>query len=91
MKFVKSFYGCREGETYPVRFQAGDECPENLVAAACSVGAVVVLGGGDGQPSGDGESASGAGAGGDVDAAGDKGDPAVGNVGANPDKGSKSK
>lgn len=40
MKFTKPFYGCRDGEIYPEQFQAGDECPPELEAAAAECGAV---------------------------------------------------
>lgn len=45
MKFIKSFYGCKNGEIYPTKFSAGDECPDELLKAAKSVGAVGVQGG----------------------------------------------
>lgn len=34
MKFTKSFRYVREGEIYPVEFNAGDECPEDLIVPA---------------------------------------------------------
>lgn len=42
MKFSKPFYGVKDGEIYPTQFQAGDECPEELLDAAKEVGAVEV-------------------------------------------------
>lgn len=39
MKFTKSFYGCKAGDIYPTRFNAGDECPKELEAAAIALGA----------------------------------------------------
>lgn len=40
MKITKPFYGCRAGEIYPVWFQPGDECPDELLEAAQAEGAV---------------------------------------------------
>lgn len=40
MKFTKPFYGVRSGEIYPEQFQAGDECPAELLDAAIADGAV---------------------------------------------------
>lgn len=42
MKFSKPFRGVKNGEIYPTQFQAGDECPQELLDAAKSVGAVEV-------------------------------------------------
>ena len=42
MKFIKPFYGCKAGEIYPVWFEAGDECPPELEAAAIETGVVEV-------------------------------------------------
>lgn len=42
MKFIKPFYGVKDGEIYPTQFQAGDECPDELLDAAKEVGAVDV-------------------------------------------------
>jgi hypothetical protein len=39
-KFTKPFRGVPQGEIYPVRFAAGEECPAELVAGALSVGAL---------------------------------------------------
>nr|BDD44649.1 hypothetical protein 1 [Alphaproteobacteria bacterium]BDD46013.1 hypothetical protein 2 [Pseudomonadaceae bacterium]BDD46430.1 hypothetical protein 1 [bacterium] len=40
MRFIKSFRGARQGEAYPSRFAAGDECPIELEQAAVEKGAV---------------------------------------------------
>lgn len=45
MKFIKPFYGCREGEIYPEHFQPGDDCPVELESAAIECGVVQ-----DGEP-----------------------------------------
>jgi hypothetical protein len=42
MKFIKPFYGCRDGEIYPEHFAVGDECPSELEAAAIETGVVEV-------------------------------------------------
>lgn len=42
MKFIKPFYGVKNGEIYPTQFQAGDECPDELLDAAKESGAVEV-------------------------------------------------
>lgn len=40
MKFIKPFYGCRDGEIYPEHFEPGEECPPELEAAAIECGVV---------------------------------------------------
>jgi hypothetical protein len=40
MKFAKHFLGVQTGDIYPTTFGAGDECPEELLDAAGSVGAL---------------------------------------------------
>lgn len=40
MKFTKQFRYVRDGEIYPVTFEAGDECPDDLVEAARRHGAL---------------------------------------------------
>lgn len=40
MKFIKPFRGVPTGEIYPIEYQAGDECPEELRNAAIELGAV---------------------------------------------------
>lgn len=40
MKFTKSFIGATGGSPYPRTFYVGDECPEDLLDAAKSVGAI---------------------------------------------------
>lgn len=42
MKFIKSFRGARRGEVFPTDFKAGEECPDELIAAAKALGAVEV-------------------------------------------------
>ncbi|WP_409266820.1 hypothetical protein [Massilia sp. BHUDP2] len=42
MKFAKPFQGVPDGEIYPVQYQAGDECPAELEAAAAALGAFEV-------------------------------------------------
>jgi hypothetical protein len=49
-KFTKPFEGVPSGEIYPVAFQAGDNCPAELEAAADSLG---VLGEADEDDRGD--------------------------------------
>ena len=39
-KFIKPFRGVPEGEIYPVEYEAGDDCPPELIAGARSVGAL---------------------------------------------------
>lgn len=39
-KFIKPFRGVPEGEIYPVRYAAGEECPPELEAGALSLGAL---------------------------------------------------
>jgi hypothetical protein len=39
MQFVHPFLGVPDGEIYPVQYQAGDECPPELEAAASELGA----------------------------------------------------
>ena len=38
MKFMKEFYGVKNGEIYPTRFEIGDECPQELEDAAIASG-----------------------------------------------------
>lgn len=40
MKFIKSFTGATGGKPYPMNFNAGDECPDDLIDAAIELGAV---------------------------------------------------
>jgi len=40
MKFTKQFKGVKDGEIYPVTFEAGEDCPPDLEAAAIEAGAV---------------------------------------------------
>lgn len=40
MKFVNEFKGVPNGEIYPVDYQPGDECPDELLASAIELGAV---------------------------------------------------
>lgn len=40
MKFTKPFAGVPDGKIYPVEYQAGDECPPELEAAAHELGAL---------------------------------------------------
>lgn len=42
MKFTKPFKGVPTGEFYPVEYQAGDECPPELLEAAEILGVVDV-------------------------------------------------
>lgn len=42
MKFIKPFKGATGGNPYPIDFKVGDECPDDLIAAANQVGAVEV-------------------------------------------------
>jgi hypothetical protein len=42
--FAKAFEGALPGEIYPVAYEAGQACPDGLVAAAESVGALVTDG-----------------------------------------------
>lgn len=52
MKFIKTFKGVPDGEIYPVEYQPGDECPEELEAGAEALGAIdAATGGGGGKPS----------------------------------------
>ncbi|HHK6066618.1 hypothetical protein [Neisseria sp. P0014.S009] len=46
-KFIKSFYGVPNGEIYPVRYNVGDEIPEEFLEVAEKLGAVEVSGKGD--------------------------------------------
>jgi hypothetical protein len=39
MKLTKSFRGVPDGEIYPKLFEAGEECPPELEAAAIALGA----------------------------------------------------
>lgn len=39
-KFTKQFHGVKDGDIYPTRFSAGDDCPPELEAAALSLGAL---------------------------------------------------
>ncbi|MFZ5745271.1 MAG: hypothetical protein ACOY7T_12415 [Pseudomonadota bacterium] len=34
MKFIKRFLGVKAGDVYPTMFEAGDECPPELLEAA---------------------------------------------------------
>lgn len=43
MKFTKPFYGVPAGLIYPIQYEAGDDCPPELLDAAKSVGAVDVI------------------------------------------------
>lgn len=40
MKLIKAIRGVKVGEIYPSNFEAGDECPEELQAAARELGAL---------------------------------------------------
>ena len=40
MKLTKDLDGVLDGEIYPKTFQAGDECPPELEAAAQELGAI---------------------------------------------------
>jgi hypothetical protein len=40
MKFTKPFRGVPDGQIYPVNYQAGDECPSELLASAVELDAV---------------------------------------------------
>lgn len=40
MKLIQPFRGVPNGEIYPVDYKPGDECPEELVAAATALGAL---------------------------------------------------
>jgi hypothetical protein len=40
MKLIKAIRGVKVGEIYPSNFAAGDECPEELLAAARELGAL---------------------------------------------------
>ena len=42
MKLAKPFLGVPDGGIYPVQYQAGDECPPELEAAAVALGAAEV-------------------------------------------------
>lgn len=39
-KFTKPFYGVPDGEIYPVDYKPGEECPQELEAAALALGAL---------------------------------------------------
>ena len=39
-KLTKPFEGVQDGEIYPTQFAKGDECPDELVAAAIAMGAL---------------------------------------------------
>lgn len=39
-KLTKAFEGVPKGLIYPVQFEAGDDCPPELEAAAMSLGAL---------------------------------------------------
>lgn len=60
-KFIKPFYGVPNGEIYPVRYNVGDEIPEEFLGVAEKLGAVKVSGKGGKKQGGD----SGGGQGGD--------------------------
>lgn len=40
MKFTKPFQGVPDGQIYPVQYQAGDECPPELLASATALEAI---------------------------------------------------
>lgn len=40
MKLKAEFSGVRDGDIYPTKFQAGDECPPELEAGAHALGAL---------------------------------------------------
>jgi len=40
MKLTKAFLGVPNGQVYPVQYQAGDECPPELLDAAAEMGAI---------------------------------------------------
>ena len=40
MKLTKAIYGAAAGEIYPRWFEAGEDCPENLMPAARELGAL---------------------------------------------------
>lgn len=40
MKLIKAIRGVKTGEIYPTDLAAGDECPEELLAAARELGAL---------------------------------------------------
>lgn len=40
MRLAKPFYGVPDGEIYPRWYQAGEDCPPELLEAAKAVGAV---------------------------------------------------
>jgi len=37
MKFTKPFQGVPDGQIYPVQYQAGDQCPPELLASATAL------------------------------------------------------
>lgn len=39
-KLTKAFQGVPDGEIYPKQFEAGEECPPELEAAALALGAL---------------------------------------------------
>lgn len=39
-KFTEPFYAVPDGAIYPIQYQAGDECPKELEAAAQAQGAL---------------------------------------------------
>jgi hypothetical protein len=40
MKFIKPFKGVPDGEIYPVDYEAGEECPPELLDSAVALEAV---------------------------------------------------
>lgn len=40
MKLIKAIRGVKLGDIYPTDFQAGDECPDELLGAARELGAL---------------------------------------------------
>ena len=40
MKLTKAIFGAANGEIYPRVYQAGDDCPDELVPAALEAGAI---------------------------------------------------
>lgn len=40
MKLIKAIRGVKAGDIYPSEFQAGEECPDELLAAARELGAL---------------------------------------------------
>lgn len=42
MKLITAITGVPDGEIYPREIEAGEECPENLLAYAESIGAIEI-------------------------------------------------